>query len=182
MKIAVIGPQNTGKTTFIQDFLKAFKHYKTTKQTYRDVIEKNKLKANRQSSEKTQQMIMDFLYKEITTTKNENIIFDRCLIDNYVYSYCAHQAGKISKEFIHKTKRRMYDHLAHLDALFFMPTAAGIKLDSDGIRDTDKNYIDLVNKVFMEILFEISNRTNIPIFVITGTREERIKQVKEKII
>lgn len=107
MKIAVIGPQNTGKTTFIKDFLKEFKHYKTTKESYRDLIEKKRLKIDRLSTEKSQKMIMDFLYDEITKTKYENIIFDRCIIDNYVYSYCAHLSKNISKDFIHKTKRRM---------------------------------------------------------------------------
>jgi signal recognition particle receptor subunit beta len=67
MKIAVIGPQNTGKTTFIKDFLKEFKKYKTTKYTYRDIIRKKKLDINQKSSELSQKVIMDFLYKEITS-------------------------------------------------------------------------------------------------------------------
>jgi hypothetical protein len=75
----------------------------------------------------------------------------------------------------------MFDHLVFLDALFFIPTSAGVKLDQDGLRDIDTNFIDLVNKTFMEILLEISNKTNIPIFILTGEREERIKQVKEKV-
>jgi nicotinamide riboside kinase len=182
MKVAVIGPQNTGKTTFLKDFLKEFKNYKTTKLSYRDIITRGKFKIDRLSSEKSQKAIMDFLFKEITTTKNDNMIFDRCLIDNYVYTYCAHLDKKVSKDFVHRTKRKMYDHLDYLDALFFIPTAASVRLDDDGFRDVDRVYIDLVNKVFMEVLFEVSNRTNVPIFVISGTREERLKQAREKIM
>jgi ATPase subunit of ABC transporter with duplicated ATPase domains len=107
MKVAVIGPQNTGKTTFLKDFLKEFKNYKTTKLSYRDIITRGKFKIDRLSSEKSQKAIMDFLFKEITTTKNDNMIFDRCLIDNYVYTYCAHLDKKVSKDFVHRTKRKM---------------------------------------------------------------------------
>jgi signal recognition particle receptor subunit beta len=44
MKIAVIGPQNTGKSTFVKDFLLEFPAYKTTQKTYRDIVTENNLK------------------------------------------------------------------------------------------------------------------------------------------
>ncbi len=181
MRIAVIGPQNTGKTTFLKDFLKDFPKYKTTKKTYRDVIAKNRLNINQKTNEKSQKMIMEFLYKEITKNKLPNILFDRCLIDNYVYSYCAYLKGEISKEFILVTQRKMFDHLKFLDVIIFIPTSVSVKLINDNVRDIDTGFIDLVNKIFFEVLFEISHKTNILIFVISGNRAERIRQVRGKL-
>lgn len=42
-KIAVIGPQNTGKSTFVKDFVNAFPEFKTPLETYRDVVKKNNI-------------------------------------------------------------------------------------------------------------------------------------------
>lgn len=76
MRLAVIGPQNTGKSTFIKDFIKAFPNYKTPQKTYRDVISKRKLSINQKSTEKNQKIIRDFLYKQISENKQSNILFD----------------------------------------------------------------------------------------------------------
>jgi hypothetical protein len=46
------------------------------------------------------------------------------------------------------------------------------------LRDTDKNFVDLVNRVFIEILLEIASKNIIPIKVISGAREERVGQIK----
>ena len=77
MRIAVTGPQNTGKTTFVKDFLETFPLYTTTDKTYRDTVKEKGLKINQETSEETQKHILDFLYKQITENLGENIIFDK---------------------------------------------------------------------------------------------------------
>lgn len=181
MRIAVIGPQNTGKSTFVSDFLEAFTHYVTPDKSYREHVSEIGLPINQGTNEESQGAILDFLYDQIVNHDGRNIIFDRCVVDNYAYTYAAYVQGKVTKAFVLHTKRRMYEHLRHLDALFFIPTAAGVKLVESKQRDIDTNFIDLINRTFMESLFDISQRTHIPIFVITGDREDRIRQVKNHI-
>jgi dephospho-CoA kinase len=181
MRLAVIGPQNTGKTTFIKDFVKAFPHYKTPKETYRDVVEKGGLKINQQTGEKSQLAIRNFVFNQIKTFQGENVIFDRSLLDVYIYSLAGHMLDNIRKSFVDETKKIMHLSLAHIDRLILIPTAVGVELVSDQLRDTDKLYVDHINKLFIEEIIEFARTNPTPIWVISGDRETRIKLIGEKL-
>lgn len=175
MRIAVVGAQNVGKTTFVKDVVSHFPTYTTPNVSYRDVVLARGLKINQETGPESQRAIMDFIYDLISQDKNENIIFDRCLIDNYVYTYCAYLKGKVDKSFVEETKQKVFEHLKYLDLIIFIPTSVNINLEDDKLRDTDKNFVDLVNRSFVEILLEIAQNNLIPIKVFSGTREERVE-------
>ena len=181
MRIAVIGPQNTGKSTFIKDFIKAFPHYKTPKETYRNVVNKQNLKINQKTSEGSQKAIRDFLFDQVKNFQGENVIFDRCLLDNYVYTLAQYLKGKIDKKFLNQTKRMMRTSLTHIDRLVLIPTAVGVELVVDKLRDTDKLYIDNINKLFIEEIIEFARNNPTPIWVISGDRKTRIKIIRKKL-
>ncbi len=181
MRIAVIGPQNTGKSTFVKDFLDNFTHYTTPDKSYREHVTSIGLPINQGTNEESQEAILNFLFDQTIKYEGKNVIFDRCVVDNYAYTHAAYLHERVSKAFVLHTKRRMYEQLAHLDALFFIPTTAGVKLVEDTFRDVDIDFVDLINRMFMETLFDISHRSHIPIFVITGNRQDRIEQVKRHI-
>lgn len=178
MRIAVIGPQNTGKTTFLKDFLKEWNHYKTPQKTYRDVVEEKGLKINQLTNVESQKAIRDFLYSQIKQNKEHNIIFDRCLIDNFVYTYLAYEQGEIPKKFVEESEEMMKDSLKYIDMYLFIPTSVSVQLVNDVLRDIDTAYIDAVNNCFLKMLFDLSKKNHISIKVISGSREERIRQVK----
>jgi len=181
MRIAVIGPQNAGKTTFIKDFLKEFTSYETTKDTYRDHVAEIGLPINQETNESSQRAILDFLYNQTIDNRNENVIFDRCVVDNYVYTHSAYLRGRASKELLLLTEGKMYDQLTQLDCLVFIPTSAGVKLENDSFRDIDTGFVDAINRLFIEALLDIAGRTSMTIFVVTGNREERVSIVRQKI-
>jgi hypothetical protein len=183
MKIAVIGPQNTGKSTFIEDFLLEFENYISPVESYRDVIEKNNLKVNQIGGETSQGLIKDFILKNIkeyTKSKfeNENIIFDRCMIDNYVYTKVLNDRGQVSDEFLRETYTDMLKQIHLIDIYFFIPTHISINLVADSTRDIELTYIDQVNREFISILFYLAKEFNINIKVISGDRKSRIKNAK----
>ena len=179
MRLTVTGPQNTGKTTFVEDFLSAFPDYFSPKETYRDVIRNNSLKVNRETTEKSQKLIRDFLYKQICEDKNKNVIFDRCVLDNFIYSYYQYELGKFSKKFIDESEKMMFDSLKHLDALIFIPTGVSVPLKEDYLRDTDVQFIDSINRLFISTILEVARKSKIKIAVITGDRKSRIDQIKK---
>jgi hypothetical protein len=181
MRIAVVGAQNVGKTTFVKDFVAKFSNYITPNVSYRDIVLTKGLKINQETGEESQAAIMQFIYNLISENKDENIIFDRCLIDNYVYSHCAYLKGAISGEFIEVSKETMFSHLQFLETIIFIPVSLAVELESDKLRDTDKKFIDTVNRTFVEILLEVSRRFEIRIIVLSGSREERLAEVAKKL-
>lgn len=179
MRIAVIGPQNTGKSTFIKDFLAAFPQYTTPRETYRDVVKAKGLAINQKTNQESQKFIRDFLFEQIVNNNNENILFDRCVIDNLVYTLVQKEKGVIEDDFIAETRTMMKDSLKHLDAILFIPTTVAIALVDDEIRDIDPVFIDQVNRIFLEVLFVLARESSIPIVTVSGSREGRILRVKE---
>lgn len=179
MRIAVIGPQNTGKTTFITDFLKEFHHYVTPQETYRDVIESRGLVVNQKTSLESQKEIRDFMFGQVRHNTEYNIIFDRCLIDNYVYTYAQYEKGEIAKWFVEETESMMMDTLRLVDMFLFIPTSVSVPLVDDKTRDITASYIDTINHLFLKTLFELSRKHHITVKVISGTRKERVDQMKK---
>jgi nicotinamide riboside kinase len=181
MRIAVIGPQNTGKSTFVKDFLKEFTHYSTPKETYRDVIEKNGLIVNQKSTLESQKEIRDFMFGQLRHNTEYNVVFDRCMIDNYVYTYTQYEKGEIPKWFVDETESMMRDSLRAVDMYLFIPTSVSVPLVDDGTRDVTTSYIDTVNSHFLRILFDLSRSHGITVKVISGNPKERIEKVKKLI-
>lgn len=181
MRIAVIGPQNTGKSTFISDFVKAFPNHSTTYETYRDVVEEKGLEINQKTTKESQLVIRDFLFAQSANNKDEHVVFDRCVVDNYIYTLAQFEKGLIDGDFLKESEKVMYQSLGNLDALVFIPTAVSVRLVDDQLRDTDTNFIDRVNCLFIETLFAIGQRSPIKIVAIAGSREERINQIRKSL-
>ncbi len=104
MRIAVTGTANVGKTTFIKDFLQNWSGvYKTPEKSYRDVIVEKGLDHSSKTSIETQQAILDFMVDQhMEYTRDDCVIFDRCPIDNLVYSIHSYdkQNSNIKEKFI----------------------------------------------------------------------------------
>jgi len=181
MRIAVIGPQNTGKSTFIKDFLEEYPHYSTPETTYRSLIETKGLEVNQKTSLESQKEIRDFMFGELRHNEKYNIVFDRCLIDNYVYTYVQYEKGDIPKWFVEETESMMKDTLSQVDMYIFIPTAVSVPLVDDGTRDITASYVDQVNNQFLRILFELTRKYHITVKVISGNRKERIEAMKKLI-
>lgn len=181
MRLAVIGPQNTGKSTFVKDFLEEFPHYVSPKETYRDVIESRGLIVNQKSSLDSQKQIRDFMFGQLRHNMEYNVIFDRCLIDNYVYTYAQYEKGEIPKWFVDETESMMYDTLRSVDMFLFIPTAVSVPLVDDATRDITATYIDSINHYFLRTLFDLSRKHHITVKVISGTRKERVEQMRKLI-
>lgn len=173
MRVAVIGPQNTGKSTFIRDFSDAFPQFKVPTETYRDLIRKKNLSVNQLTGTESQRLIRDFIAGQVERAEGDTI-FDRCLIDNYVYTLYAFLKGNIEQAFMDETREMLLETVDDIDLYFFIPSTLAVPLEDDSLRDTNPAYVDAINRLFIDTLFMLTRERIIPVVTIGGTREERV--------
>ncbi len=156
MRIAISGSGNQGKSTLIKDFLAEWSQFKTESQTYRNKITSEDLPHSMETTKDTQWKILNHMIDEMQTFKtDDNIIMDRCPVDNLVYSLWAFEKGigDIDKEFIDKCIPLVCESMRHLDIIFFLPItkAAPVKIVDDKMRETDPTYIKEIDNIFKMI-------------------------------
>jgi predicted ATPase len=193
MRIAISGTACQGKTTLINDFLAEWPVYKTASSTYRDAIKKENLPHSKLATKDTQWKILNHMVDELQKYgAKEKVIFDRCPIDNLVYSlWCMEkQSSDIDKEFIDKCIPIVRESMRHLDIIFFTPITrvAPVKIEKGGLRETDEIYIKEIDAIFKALQQQqIQNPQKNPFFPtddspaiieIFGNRPERIQMVK----
>lgn len=156
MRIAISGSGNQGKSTLINDFLQEWPNFKTESSTYRAKLVAEKLPHSKDATKDTQWKILNHMIDEMQTLGSEdNIIMDRCPIDNLIYSlWCFEKGvGDIDKEFIDKCIPLVCESMRNLDIIFFIPItkAAPVAIEEDGVRETDEVYIKEIDNIFKMI-------------------------------
>ena len=87
MRIAISGTACQGKSTLLKDFLKEWDMYTTPEKTYRDYLTENNLPHSKETTKDTQWDILNFMVDTLQQySKGDKVIFDRCPLDNMVYS------------------------------------------------------------------------------------------------
>ena len=192
MRIAISGTSCQGKSTLIKDFLEEWSSYRTTDNTYRDIIIEQGLEHSSATNKDTQWAILNFMIDELQkTSKSDNIIFDRCPLDNIVYSIWseAKKDTDIDEEFINKCMPLVRESIRSLDIIFFTPITkvAPVEIVEDNLRDTDKQYIEEVDNIFKAVHRDFLNNPKSNFFIeddrpgiieVFGNRRERIEIIK----
>ena len=188
MRVAVIGTACVGKSTFINDFLSNWKDiYKKPEESYRDVILKEKLPHSMSTTKDTQQKILDYMVEQhMKYSKNDCVIFDRCPIDNLVYSIHSYdkQNSDIDEKFIEESIPLVKESMRFIDLLLYIPRDDSIQIEDDGFRETDETYIHEIDNLFKQV--ELYSHQDGSIFfhdddkpaciAISGPPKERIRQ------
>jgi thymidylate kinase len=189
MKIAIVGTQCNGKSTFVEKFLELWPMYKQPSKTYRDLISEKKLKLNQKGDEKSQRIILNALIDEVqqaSANDGENIIFDRCVLDNIVYSIWLNAKGKVSDNFIIDTKFLVQETLKTFDVIFYLPLRPEIKIEKRKGRDIDPVYREEIDNIFEALIkaYERGDAVFFPrddcpaIISLEGPPDLRVEQVK----
>jgi len=153
MRIAVSGAGRLGKTTFVNDFIKQWPEYKTPEKTYRSEIKKNKHSQN--TDGKTQLRVLNQLVEQVSSyKKDDNVIHDRCPLDNLVYSMWGHEKGNKGCDpyLLEKTIPLVIESMRSLDIIFLLVTSPANKIV---LRETDTKkdlkYLEEIDVIFKEI-------------------------------
>lgn len=193
MRIAVSGTQCIGKSTFVKDFIANWNMYKTPDKSYTSLKTDNReLKLNEGGNEESQRAVLNFLCDQVVaTSKHENIIFDRSVLDNLIYTMWLNGNGKVSDEFVKETIQVVKNTLVFYDVIFFCPITkhTNINLEESGHRSIDPVYRTEIDNIFKAVMFRYLNGDKIffpidhelgcpGIVEIYGNREERVMLAK----
>jgi len=191
MRIAITGAACQGKSTLVENFIKKWPSYKRSKESYRTVIKEENLKINKEADSNSQLKILNCLIDDLQVTeKTDKIIFDRCPLDNLVYSMWSFEKGcsDIDKDFIDKCIPLVRESMRHLDIVFFIPITkvSPVKIEEKKLRETDKTFIKETDNIFKAIhrSYFTGQSPFFPkddspaIIEIFGTPEERIKMIE----
>lgn len=190
MRIAFSGTANTGKSTLVRDFLTVWHMYNTPHQSYRDVIVNEKLGHSKQVSKQGQKKILDFMVGQLKgKTPKDNIVHDRCPIDNVVYSMwsCDKQNSDIDDDFIAQCIPLVRESIKDLDIIFWVPFNEQIAIQNDNMRETDEIYIREIDNIFNVVYNQFLYNDKFPLFdsedrpamikLETTTRHDRLVEI-----
>jgi predicted ATPase len=162
MRIAVSGTQCIGKSTFISDFLKRWPMYKSPGSSCSKFVTENKLNHSKESSEETQQKLLDYLTDNVMKhEKKDCVIYDRCPIDNLAYTMWLNAKGKISDKFVDKTINIVRESTRFLDIIFFIPITkvSPVEIVSNDVREVDEIFREEIDNIFKGIVNTYHKRT-----------------------
>jgi len=156
MRVSISSVANQGKTTFVSDFLANWPMYKSSGETYRDIIKEKNLKINKNGTEENQELILNCLLDEALKYKRtDNIIHDRGVLDNLVHTLwlSTNKKNKISDEFVKKSFALFKQAMNFYDIIFYIPYDETIVPDkSKKTRETDWNINKSLDSIFKALI------------------------------
>ena len=168
MKIGLCGTMSVGKTTLVNALKNDldFKNYifRTERSKYLNSIG---IPLNTDSTLKGQ---LVFAAERAAELMQKNIITDRTIIDVMAFSNLSTSMQDYEK---HHLSSALFHLIQEYDYLFYV-SPKGVKIEDNGVRETDAEYRIAIDK---EIRSIIQMHGGKKVITINGTIEERIAQV-----
>lgn len=158
MRISFSGAASTGKSTLYKKALERWPMFGHPTKTYRDIIKEDGLDHSSMTNEETQLKILDWMMKtQEAAPEGSKVFYDRCTLDNLVYTLQANARGQISDEVTGAVISLVRESMRNLDIIFWIPFNDEIKIEDDGMRDTDLEYIKETDSIFSQMYDHYSN-------------------------
>ena len=174
MKIGLCGTMSVGKTTLVNTLKKEseFKNYtfRTERSQYLNSIG---IPLNTDSTLKGQ---LVFAAERSAELMQEKIITDRTIIDVMAFCELSKSMSSAEKQHINGVLWHLikeYDIIFHIDDL-------SVPMEDNGVRETNKDYRLAIHQKISSIL-GMHRWMPGKVVTISGTTEERIKQIKSTI-
>ena len=171
MRIAFSGTGNSGKSTMVKSFLHTWKQYVTPEKTYRDILKEENLTHSTETSIDTQNKILDFMVDQVTGySKDDKVVFDRCPLDNLAYTLWCNEKKKegFTREFVTKQIKLMKESMRCLDIIFLCRFDVNQKVEDDGFRETNVEFILEVDNIFNSFFQQYTQNSEADIFFPKG--------------
>ena len=171
MKIGFCGTMSVGKTTLVNALkeLPEFKDYHFRTERSKHLMNLG-IPLNTDSTLKGQ---LVFASERAAELMQEKIITDRTVIDVMAFSELSKSMEDYEKQYLNAT---LYYLIKEYDILFYV-SPEGVEIEDNGIRETDADYRDAIDKKIKSIVQMFRGNA----ITIKGTVEERIEQVKNAV-
>ena len=168
MKIGFCGTMSVGKTTLVNALKKLpeFKDYKFRTERSKYLMEMG-IPLNTDSTYKGQ---LVFAAERAAELMQKNIITDRTIIDVMAFSNLSTSMQDYEK---HHLSSALFHLIQEYDYLFYV-SPKGVKIEDNGVRETDAEYRMAIDREIRSIIGMYCRKKAI---TISGTTEERIAQV-----
>jgi len=187
MRIAFSGAACTGKTTTLNEFLRRWPQYQVPEPSYRSLIKEDN--HSKKTTSKLQKDILQFMVdQQAKYTLHDNVVYDRCVLDNIVYSVWAFDKNKkgFTDKYINESISLVHKGMRNLDIIFYMTRDDMGPVEENNIREVDPSYISETDNLFKAIAAQISSKGASPFFPpndspaliqLLGSIEERMEQI-----
>ena len=171
MKIGFCGTMSVGKTTLVNALkeLPEFKDYHFRTERSKHLMDLG-VPLNTDSTLKGQ---LVFASERAVELMQEKIITDRTVIDVMAFCDLSESMEDHEKFYLNAS---LYYLIDEYDILFYV-SPEGVEIEDNGIRETNAEYRDAIDKKIKSIVRMFRGNT----ITISGTVEERIKQVKNAV-
>jgi len=169
MKIGFCGTMSVGKTTLVNELkkLSEFKDYTFRTERSKYLMELG-IPLNTDSTLKGQ---LVFAAERASELMQEKIITDRTIVDVMAFANLSKSMEAHEKHYLTST---LYYLIKEYDILFYV-SPEGVKIEDNGIRETNSNYRISIDKEIKSILQMFRGNA----ITIKGNTNERIEQVKK---
>ena len=174
MKIGLCGTMSVGKTTLVNALkeLPEFEGYNFRTERSKELMAQG-IPLNTDSTLKGQCV---FLAERAGELMQENIITDRTVIDVMAFAACSTSMDMYEKEDFETLASQL---VREYDYIFYV-SPEGVEIEDNGIRETNAQYRSNIDFMINELIRRYNHRIK-GLHTISGTTEERIKQMKEAI-
>lgn len=187
MRIAFSGAACTGKTTILNAFLNRWPKYFVPQPSYRSILRGDN--HSKKTDKRVQKQILQFMIEQQKQyTPHQCVAYDRCGIDNIVYTLWAFDKGKkgFSQNFVDESIKLVRESMRFLDIIFLMTRDEMGPVEQNSVREADPLYITETDNIFKAINAQLQTTGISPFFppndspaiiVLEGTVEQRLDQI-----
>jgi len=175
MKIGFTGTMSVGKTTLVKALqqLPEFKDYQFSTERSKYLRDLG-IPLNTDSTVIGQTV---FLAERSSELLRENMITDRTIIDVIAFTNLSETIPvKVADDF----ERLASNLIKEYDYIFYV-SPKGVTLEDNGVRTTDMDYRDRIDKNIQKVITKYKKDMK-NFYKISGTTEERIKQIKSHVL
>ncbi len=175
MKFGISGAHSVGKSTVLKSITdkNLFPNNTIITEIVRTLAAKG-IKINKGADHQSQMIILEEHYKN--TLRYDNMITDRCALDAFAYATWDYLNGAYTLEQHQEQKKIFLSTVYEYDEIFYI--APEFEIVDDGFRSLDSKYQKEIHEIFVKLI----NKYQLNVCYISGSVENRVEMIKNKII